>query len=345
MSRSLSKFFSGNPKSAIQNPKWLGCAIVLAFIFGGVEVQAQQAKKVRHIGYLSVLSPASDSSRLEAFRHGLRELGYVEGKNIVIEPRYVEGKLNRLTELAGELVRLNVDAIVVGGSTATRAAKNATKLIPIVMAHGSDPVELGYVASLARPGGNITGLTHLAPELGGKRLELLKEIVAQLSRVAVLTDPGTGGHGPQIKELEIAAPALGIQIRPVEVRDAKELESAFSAMVKGRAGEAFIGLQQPTLDRLRDRIVELAAKSKLPAMYPNSEYVESGGLMSYAADIVAMFHRTATYVDKILKGTKPADLPVEQPTKFELIINLKAAQQIGLTVPPNVLVRADRVIK
>jgi putative ABC transport system substrate-binding protein len=252
--------------------------------------------------------------------------------------------LNRLPDLAGELVRVKVDVIVVGGSTATRAAKNVTKLIPIVMAHGSDPVELGLVASLARPGGNITGLTHLAPELGGKRLELLKDVIAQLSRVAVLTDPGTQGHGPQIKELEVAARALGLQLRPVEVRGPNELENAFSAMTTARAG-ALIGLQQPTLDRLRERIVDLAAKNRLPAMYPNSEYVETGGLMSYAADIVAMFRRAAVYVDKILKGTKPPDLPVEQPTKFELVINLKAAKQIGLTIPPNVLVRADKVIK
>jgi len=305
---------------------------------------AQQSKKVPRIGYLSVLSPSSDSARLEAFRKGLAELGYAEGQNIAIEPRYTEGKLDRLPDLAGELVRLNVDVIVAGGSTAIGATKNATKLIPIVMAHGSDPVELGYVASLARPGGNITGLTHLAPELGGKRLELLKDMIARLSRVAVLTDPGTGGHGPQIRELEVAAPALGLQLRAVEVRAPNELESAFSAMTMWRAG-AFIGLQQPTLDRLRQRIVDLAAKNRLPAMYPNSEYVETGGLMSYAADIVAMFRRTATYVDKILKGTKAADLPVEQPTKFELVINLKAAKQIGLTIPPNVLARADKVIK
>jgi ABC-type uncharacterized transport system substrate-binding protein len=305
---------------------------------------AQQSKKVPRIGYLSVLSPSSDSARLEAFRKGLAELRYVEGQNIAIEPRYTEGKLDRLPDLAGELVRLNVDVIVAGGSTAIRATKNATKLIPIVMAHGSDPVELGYVASLARPGGNITGLTHLAPELGGKRLELLKDMIAQLSRVAVLTDPGTGGHGPQMRELEVAAPALGLQLRAVEVRAPNELESAFSAMTTWRAG-AFIGLQQPTLDRLRQRIVDLAAKNRLPAMYPNSEYVETGGLMSYAADIVAMFRRAATYVDKILKGTKAADLPVEQPTKFELVINLKAAKQIGLTIPPNVLARADKVIK
>ena len=305
---------------------------------------AQQSKKVPRIGYLSVLSPSSDSARLEAFRKGLAELGYAEGQNIAIEPRYTEGKLDRLPDLAGELVRLNVDVIVAGGSTAIGATKNATKLIPIVMAHGSDPVELGYVASLARPGGNITGLTHLAPELGGKRLELLKDMIARLSRVAVLTDPGTGGHGPQIRELEVAAPALSLQLRAVEVRAPNELESAFSAMTMWRAG-AFIGLQQPTLDRLRQRIVDLAAKNRLPAMYPNSEYVETGGLMSYAADIVAMFRRTATYVDKILKGTKAADLPVEQPTKFELVINLKAAKQIGLTIPPNVLARADKVIK
>jgi putative ABC transport system substrate-binding protein len=307
-------------------------------------VEAQQAKSVARIGYLSVLSPSADSTRIEAFRQGLRELGYAEAQNIAIESRYADGKLDRLPDLAGELVRLKVDVIIVGGSTATKAAKNVTKLIPIVMAHGSDPVELGFVASLARPGGNITGLTHLAPELGGKRLELLKDILAQLSRVAVLTDPGTQGHGPQIKELEVAARALGLQLRPAEVRGSKELDSAFSAMITGRA-EALIGLQQPTLDSLRARIVELAAKNRLPAMYPNSEYVEVGGLMSYAADIVAMFRRAATYVDKILKGTKPADLPVEQPTKFELIINLKTAKQIGLTIPPNVLARADKVIK
>ncbi|MBI2364834.1 MAG: ABC transporter substrate-binding protein [Deltaproteobacteria bacterium] len=227
---------------------------------------------------------------------------------------------------------------------ATKAAKNITKLIPIVMAHGSDPVELGFVASLARPGGNITGLTHLAPELGGKRLELLKETVPKLSRVAVLTDPNTQGHGPQMKELELAARALRLQLRPAEIRGPNELEGAFPAMTRERV-RAFIALQQPTLDRLRERIVDLAAKNRLPAMYPNSEYVETGGLMSYAADIVAMFHRTATYVDKILKGRTPDDLPVEQPMRFEFIINLKAAKQIGLTIPPNVLVRANKVIR
>jgi putative tryptophan/tyrosine transport system substrate-binding protein len=198
-----------------------------------VSTEAQQTKKVPRIGYLSVLSPASDFARIEAFRQGLRQAGYADGQNIAIESRYAEGKLDRLPDLAGELVRLQVDVIVVGGSTATRAAKNTTKLIPVVMAHGSDPVELGFVASLARPGGNITGLTHLAPELGEKRLELLKEIIPQLSLVAVLTDPGTQGHGPQIKELEVAARALGLQLRPVEVRGPNVLENAFSAMTTG----------------------------------------------------------------------------------------------------------------
>jgi putative ABC transport system substrate-binding protein len=310
----------------------------------GAVAQAQQPAKLPRIGYLSVLSPASDSTRMETLRQGLRELGYVDSQNIAIESRYAAGKLDRLPDLARELVGLKVDIIVVGGSTAIRATKNVTKVIPIVMAHGSDPVELGFVASLARPGGNITGLTHLAPELGGKRLELLKDIIAELSRVAVITDPGTGGHGPQIKELEVAARALGLQLLPIEVRSPNELGSAFSAMIARRAG-AFVGLQQPTLDSLRQRIVDLATKNRLPAIYPNSEYVETGGLMSYAADIVSLFRRTGTYVDKILKGAKPADLPVEQPTKFELVINLKAAKQIGLTIPPNVLARADKVIK
>jgi putative ABC transport system substrate-binding protein len=318
------------------------CLLLTVFLLTVAE--AQQPPKIPRIGYLSVLSPSSDSARLEAFRQGLHELGYVDGQSMTIESRYAEGQLARLPDLAVQLVRLKVDVIVAGGSTAIRAAKNATKLIPIVMAHGSDPVALGYVASLARPGGNITGLTHLAPELGGKRLELLKNIIPQLTRVAILTDPGTGGHAPQMKELEVAAPALGLQLQAVEVRAPNELENAFSAMMTGRAG-AFIGLQQPTLDRLRGRIVDLAAKHRLPAMYPNSEYVERGGLMCYAADIVAMFRRSAVYVDKILKGAKPAELPVEQPTKFEFVINLKAAKRIGLTVPPNVLARADKVIR
>ena len=330
---------------SIEDPKLVAIfALAVAFAMCGAVVQAQQLKSVPRVGYLSVLSPSSDSARFEAFVQGLLALGYVNGRSIIIETRYAQGKLARLPELAGELARGRVDVIVAGGSTAIRAMKNATKVVPIVMAHGSDPVELGYVTSLARPGGNITGLTHMAPELGSKRLELLKEMVAGLSRVGVLTDPGTGGHGPQIKELELAAPALGLQLRTMEVRAPDQLKTAFAAMNADGAG-AFISLQQPTLDRMRARIVDLAAKNRLPAVYPNSEYVDTGGLVSYSADIVAMFGRTASYVDKILKGTKPADLPVEQPTKFELVINLKTAKQIGLTIPPNVLARADRVIR
>ena len=256
-------------------------------------VQAQQPRKIPTIGYLSVLSPSSDSARIGGFRQSLAELGYVDGQNVTIQPRYAEGKLDRLPKLAGELVGLDVDVIVAGGSTAIRAVKNATKVIPIIMAHGSDPVELGYVASLARPGGNITGLTHLAPELGGKRLELLKDIVAKLSRVAVLTDPGAGGHAPQMKELVSAAPGLDLELRPIEIRSSTEVEKAFSVLKTERAG-ALIGIQVPTLDRLRGEIVQLATKHKIPGMYPNEEYVDSGGLMSYAADIVSLFRRSAT---------------------------------------------------
>jgi len=307
-------------------------------------VEAQQTGKIPRIGYLSSLSASSDSSRNDAFRQGLKELGYVEEKNVAIEYEFAQGKLDRLPDLAGELVRLKVDVIVVGGSTATRAAKNATKLIPIVMINVTDPVVLGFVVSLARPGGNITGLSNLAPELGGKRLELLKEIVPQLSRVAVLGDPNSPAYGPQLNELKLAARALGLQLQPAEVRGPGDLESAFSAMIKARAG-ALMGLQQPTIDILRERIIDLAGKNRLPAMYPNRENVEAGGLMSYAADISTMFRRAATYVDKILKGTKPADLPVEQPMKFELVINLKAAKQIGVTIPQWTLMKADKVIK
>ena len=307
-------------------------------------VEAQQTGKIPRIGYLSSLSASSDSSRKDAFRQGLKELGYVEEKNVAIEYEFAQGKLDRLPDLAGELVRQKVDVIVVGGSTATRAAKNATKLIPIVMINVTDPVVLGFVVSLARPGGNITGLSNLAPELGGKRLELLKEIVPKLSRVAVLGDPNSPAYGPQLNELKLAARALGLQLQPVEVRGPGDLENAFSAMIKAHAG-AFMGLQQPTIDILRKRIMDLAGKNRLPAMYPNRENVEAGGLISYAADISTMFRRAATYVDKILRGTKPADLPVEQPMKFELVINLKAAKQIGVTIPQWTLMKADRVIK
>jgi len=306
--------------------------------------EAQQAKKTPRIGYLSSRTPSGDSARIEAFRQGLRDLGYLQGKNIAIEYRYAEGKIDRLPGMARELVRLKVDVIVVDGATATRAAKDATKVIPIVMSNSSDPVVLGFVASLARPGGNITGLTNLAPEIGGKRLELLKEIVPRVSRVAVLADPSTQAYGPQMKEVEVAARGLGLQLQPVEVRGPNDLANAFSAMTTGRAG-ALIALNQPTLNVHRERIVELAVKSRLPAIYGGREWAEAGGLVAYGPDQASLFKRAATYVDKILKGAMPAELPVEQPMKFELVINLKTAKQIGLTIPPNVLARADKVIK
>jgi putative ABC transport system substrate-binding protein len=288
---------------------------------------------------LSIISP-----RIEALRQGLHELGYVEGKNIVIEWRSAEGKLDRVPALAAELVRLKVDVIVTGGATDTRAAKEATNTIPIVMAQDSDPVGSGFVASLARPGGNITGLSTLAPEVSGKRLELLKEIIPKLSRVAVLGISTRPGNAQSLKEVELAAGALKVKLQFLDVLDPKDIEAAFRAASKGRA-EAVLVLQSPFFNSQRKQLVDLAIKSRLPATYPQTEYTEAGGLMYYGANTPDLFRRAATYVDKILKGTKPADIPVEQPRKFELIINLKAAKQIGLTIPPNVLVRADRVIK
>jgi putative ABC transport system substrate-binding protein len=284
------------------------------------------------------------SARIEAFRQGLRELGYVEEKNIVIEWRSTEEKPDRLPALATELVSLKVDVIVTGGPSATRAAKEATSTIPIVMSTDPDPVANGFVASLARPGGNITGLSTLAPELSGKRLELLKETVPKLSRVAVFGTSTTPGNAQNIKETELAARAFGLQLQHLDVLAPKDMETAFRAANKARA-DTIIVLSGPLVNSHRTQIVDLAVKSRLPAIYPWPEYVEDGGLMSYGPSLTDLNHRAATYVDKILKGRTPADLPVEQPKKFEFIINLKAAKQIGLTIPPNVLARADRVIK
>ena len=306
--------------------------------------EAQQAGKVPRIGWLDVSSPNPEVLRLiELFRQGLRDLGWVEGQNIAVEYRYAEGKAERLSELAAELVRLKVDVIVTAGGEPTHAAQQATKTIPIVMAVSGDPVASGYVASLARPGGNITGLAILSPELSGKRLELLKEVVPGLSRVGVLAY--AKAHGPAWKEVEAAARSLQLRLQPLEVRDPDDLARLFQEAIKGQA-QGLLTLPHPLLNRdYRTMIVELAAKSRLPAMYGGLEFPEVGGLMGYGPDISDNFRRAATYVDKILKGTKPADLPVEQPTKFELVINLKAAKQIGLTIPPNVLARADKVIK
>jgi len=301
---------------------------------------AQQPKKVPRIGYVFGTTPSANMARIEAFRKGLRELGYVEGKNIIIESRWAEGKLNRLPALVAELVRLKVDIIMTGGPPATRFAKEATSTIPIVMTQDGDPVGNGFVASLARPGGNITGLSRVAPELSGKQVELLKETVPRLSRVAAF------GANVQIRgEIELVAGALGVKVQYLEVLSSKDIETAFREAVKARAEGVIMNISGPIALRHRKEIAELAVKSRLPAMYHRREYVEDGGLMSYGVDFTALDRRAATYVDKILKGAKPADLPVEQPTKFEFIINLKAAKQIGVTIPPNVLARADRVIK
>jgi putative tryptophan/tyrosine transport system substrate-binding protein len=307
-------------------------------------VWAQQPKKVPRIGLLGVVSASAAEGRIEAFRQGLRELGYVEGKNIVIEYRTAEGKLERLPALAAELVRLKVDVIVTRGPPPTRSAKEATSTIPIVMGSDIDPVGNGFVASLARPGGNITGLSALSPELSGKQLELLKEIIPKLSRVAVLGTSTIPGSAQVLRETEAAARVFGVQLQYLEVRGPTDIEMAFRAASKGHA-DAVLVLPGPFTLSQRMQVVDLAVKSRLPAMYPQSEYVEDGGLMTYGPSINDLFRRAATYVDKILKGAKPADLPVEQPTKFEFVINLKAAKQIGLTIPPNVLARADKVIK
>jgi putative ABC transport system substrate-binding protein len=321
---------------------WLALgAMLLALSF---QAEAQQPKKLPRIGFLAVNPPSALSARVEAFRQGLRDLGYVEGKNIVIEWRFGEGRADRVPALAAELVRLKVDIIITGGGSATRAAKEATSTIPIVMAFDSDPVGSGFVASLARPGGNITGLSTLYPEISGKRLELLKEIVPRLSRVAVLGTSTQPGNAQSLKETELAAGALGAKLQVLDVRDPREIETAFREASKGRA-EAVLVLASSVLTSQRKQIVELAVKSRLPAVYGQAEYVEAGGLMTYGVSLTDLFHRAATYVDKILKGTKPADIPVEQPIKFELIINLKAAKQIGLTIPQSVLYRADKVIK
>src|SRR5437588_11370725 len=306
--------------------------------------EAQQPTKVSRIGYLTGATPDGQLDRIEAFRQGLRELGYVEGKNIVIEWRSTEGKADRQPGLAAELVRLKVDVIVTGGPAATRAAKEATVAIPIVMAFDIDPVGSGFVATLARPGGNITGLSTLSPEISGKRLELLKEIVPKLSRVAVLGNSTVPGNAQALRETEPAAGALEVQLQYLEVQGPKDVETAFREASKRRA-DAVLVLQSAVLTSHRKQLIELAVKSRLPAIYDRAEFVEDEGLMTYSVSSTDLFRRAAYYVDKILKGAKPVDLPVEQPTKFEFIINLKAAKQIGLTFPPNVLALADRIIR
>jgi putative ABC transport system substrate-binding protein len=283
------------------------------------------------------------SRRWDAFRLGLRELGYVEGKNIAIEARSARGETNRLANLGSELVRLKVMVIVTGGASATQGAKQATTTVPIVMAQDNDPVGSKFVATLARPGGNITGLANQSAEMNGKRLELLKEIVPRLSRVTVFGNATNPGNSLALKDIETVAGALGVRLQYRDIQHAKDIEPAFRAASKN--ADAVLWLNNPVLLLRRAEVANLVAKSRIPAIYDELEYVEAGGLMSYGRDVLDLFKRAATYVDKILKGAKPGDLPVEQPTKFEFIINMKAAKQIGLTVPPNVLARADRVIR
>jgi putative ABC transport system substrate-binding protein len=323
---------------------WL---IVSVCLSSSLKIEAQQPKKIPRIGYLSARDPASDSDRSAGIRQGLRELGYIEGQNIAFESRYAQGRRERFPGLAAELVRLKVDIIVVaGGDGLVRPAMNATKTIPIVMSGGgADPVAAGFVASLARPGGNVTGITLLVTELGGKRLELLKEAVPKVTRVAALYESTNPSSVVEVKEsLPAAARALRLTILPWEVRAAEEVEKVLTAQSKERPDALYVATGA-LMNTNQTRIVRFALKSRLPSVFGRKEYVENGGLMYYGADLGESYRRVAYYVDRILKGTKPADLPVEQPLKFELVFNLKTAKQIGVIIPPNVLARADRVIR
>jgi putative tryptophan/tyrosine transport system substrate-binding protein len=339
-----SKPLSDNRKSAIQNPKWVGLfAMVLTFVFGGVVAQAQQPAGIPRIGILLAPSASSYSGWVEAFRQRLRELGYVEGKNILIEYRYAEGKYERLPDLAAELVRLKVDVIVTTGAVVL-FAKKVSGTIPIVFAAAVDPVGGGLVSSLARPGGNITGLSVMARDLNGKRLELLKEAFPKVARVAFLWEPFHLSGNPALTEMEAVAKALGLKLQSLPVRSLDDFDGAF-ARAEREGAQALITDPRPLITNQQRQVLDFAAKNRLPAIYHTSEFVEAGGLMSYAPNYMDLWRRAATYVDKILKGAKPADLAVEQPKKFELIINLKAAKQIGLTIPQKVLARADRVVQ
>ena len=337
-------YCSGNRKSKIENLKWAGIfAIALTFAFGGAVAQAQQPGKVPRIGFLDASTASGSVVRLEAFRQELRKLGWIEGKNITIEYRFAEQKPERVPELAADLVRLKVDLIVVSGTPQALAAKKATTTIPIVMANVGDPVGSGLVASLARPGGNVTGLASLSPELNSKRLEILKDGVPKLARVGLLRQ--AGATDLQLKEIRPAALALKLKLEEIDTQpNAKGLESAFQT-AKQKQVNAIMTTSTTPFFAERKRIVELAVKYRLPAIYPNKEYVDEGGLMFYGADFDDLYRRAAVYVDKILKGAKPADLPVQQATKFEFVINLKAAKQIGLTLSPEFLSRANQVIK
>jgi putative ABC transport system substrate-binding protein len=320
------------------------CIALSALLFAPCfSVEAQQPKKAPRVGFLMPGSRTTYAVRIEAFQNGLRELGYSEGQNIAIEWRFTEGKSDRLADLAADLVRLKVDVIVTSTTPVAEAVLRATRTIPIVMAASADPVGTGLVASLAHPGGSITGLSMLGPETDGKALEILQETLPKLTRVAYLLDPSNMGSASRLNAVQIAAQTLRLQIQSLEVRTPNDLESALESAISNRTDALFVPAGLASV--YRKRIIEFTAKRRLPAMYNDSESPDAGGLMSYGVYLPALFHRAAFYVDKILKGTKPADLPVEQPKKFEFIINLKTAKQIGLTIPPNVLARADRVIR
>ncbi len=319
------------------------CGLTLGTLSAPLAAEAQ-AGKVARIGHLSFGSATPGSRLDEAFRQGLRELGYVEGQNIVIEYRWAEGRAERLPDLAAELVSLKVDIIVAAGTPAPLAAKHATRTIPIVMSSAGDPVGSGLVASLARPGGNVTGLSTFTRELAAKRLQLLKEVVPGVSRVAVLWNAANPYAVLNMRETQAAARTLGVQVQSLEVRGPDDFENALPAAIKGRAG-ALIVVDDPLTYLYRMRIADFAARNRLPATYGFREFAEAGGLMAFGANLADLYRRAAIYVDKILKGAKPAELPVEQPTKFELIINLKTAKALGLTVPQSVLVRADEIIQ
>jgi putative ABC transport system substrate-binding protein len=322
----------------------LGLALALGLVVATPRAEAQRPPKVPRIGVLWTVAESPGAPLREALEQGLRDLGYVEGKTIVLEHRWAEGRPERLPQLAADLVRLKADIIVAGITAAAQAARNATGTIPIVMAVVPDPVGSGLVASLARPGGNVTGLSLLAVDLAGKQLELLKAAVPSLTRVAVFQNPGLPAHPPMLKGIETAAGTLGVKVQALEVRAAEEVERAFAAMTRERAG-ALVVLPDPVFYNHRVRVAELAAKHRLPAMYGIAEHAEVGGLMAYAADLRENWRRAATYVDKILKGARPADLPVQQPTRMEFVINLRTARALGLAIPPSVLLRADRVIE
>ena len=325
---------------------WCIVTLTLSLLAAPLAADAQQAGKVPRIGFLGVTSPSDRPSHLDAFRQRLRELGWVEGQNIVIDYRYAEGRVDRLPDLAAELVRLKVDLIVASaGTQVATAAKNATETIPIVMIYVRDPVGTGLIASLARPGGNVTGVSGSAGlEVFAKQLELLKETVPKIRRVAILSNPDNAYHQLAIREVNVAAQSLGVQLQLLEARGPNEFDGAFAAMATERVG-ALLVLSDAIFNSHRTRLADLAARSRLPAAYGTRESLEAGGLMSYGPSFLDLYRRSAAYVDKILKGAKPADLPVEQPTKFELVINLKTAKALGLTIPPSLLQRADQVIE